>query len=109
MVTCDNDSIHRARPVRGSVDAHPVGDVWCGERYSPHDDPAERVRAVLKAFTADTAVNRPPEGAPCLLPGPPARPAADHRRTVDQHLVPTGLRAGLPGSRSEGGGGKVSG
>ncbi|WP_435109269.1 IS630 family transposase [Nocardiopsis synnemataformans] len=59
VVVCDNDSIHHARLVRQFVAAHRGLHVWFGARYSPHDNPAERVWAALKAYVANTAVSWP--------------------------------------------------
>jgi transposase len=59
VIICDNDSIHHARAVRGFVAAHPGVQVWYGARYSPHDNPAERIWAALKAFIANTATSWP--------------------------------------------------
>lgn len=77
VVVCDNDSIHHARLVRAFVAAHPGLHVWFGARYSPHDNPAERVWAALKAYVANTAVSRPGRRAtiPRLGQGPQADPA----------------------------------
>jgi hypothetical protein len=59
VVIVDNDSIHHARAVRDFVAAHPGVHVWFGARYSPHDNPVERIWAALKAFIANTAVTWP--------------------------------------------------
>jgi DDE superfamily endonuclease len=42
-VICDNDSIHHARKVTAYLDKHPRLELLYGARYSPHDNPAERV------------------------------------------------------------------
>jgi hypothetical protein len=42
-VICDNDSIHHARSVARYLDKHPRLELLYGARYSPHDDPVERV------------------------------------------------------------------
>ncbi|MEU2792648.1 IS630 family transposase [Streptomyces sp. NPDC007100] len=55
VVLCDNDSIHHARVIREFVAARPGLHLWYGARYSPHDNPTERVWAALKAFLANTA------------------------------------------------------
>ncbi|WP_196941533.1 IS630 family transposase [Streptomyces poonensis] len=59
VVLCDNDSIHHARAVREFVAGQPGLHLWYGARYSPHDNPVERVWAALKAFLANTAVTWP--------------------------------------------------
>jgi hypothetical protein len=59
VVVCDNDSIHHARLVRQFVADHPGLHLWFGARYSPHDNPTERVWAALKAYVANTAVGWP--------------------------------------------------
>ncbi|MEV4251516.1 IS630 family transposase [Streptosporangium canum] len=59
VVICDNDSIHHARDVVCYLQAHPRVEVLYGARYSPHDNPVERIWAALKAFIANTAVTWP--------------------------------------------------
>ena len=58
-VVCDNDSIHHARAVTAYVAGHPRLRLLYGARYSPHDNPVERIWAVLKAHLANTAVTWP--------------------------------------------------
>lgn len=58
-VICDNDQIHHARIVRDFVAAQPGLHLLFGARYSPHDNPAERIWAALKTFLANTAVTWP--------------------------------------------------
>ncbi len=58
-VACDNDSIHHARLMRQFVAQHRGLHLWFGARYSPHDNPTERVWAALKAYVANTAVSWP--------------------------------------------------
>lgn len=55
VVICDNDSIHHARTVRDFVAAHPGLHLWYSARYTPHDNPVERIWAALKAYLANTA------------------------------------------------------
>ena len=43
VVICDNDSIHHARAVTAYLDKHPRMELLYGARYSPHDNPVERV------------------------------------------------------------------
>ncbi len=50
-VICDSDSIH--------LKEHPRLEVLYGARYSPHDNPAERIWAGLKNYVASTAVSWP--------------------------------------------------
>ena len=59
VVICDNDSIHHARRVTRFLDEHPRLEVLYGARYSPHDNPAERIWAALKNHVANTAVTWP--------------------------------------------------
>jgi transposase len=59
VVICDNDSIHHARRVTRFLDEHPRLEVLYGARYSPHDNPAERIWAALKNYVANTAVTWP--------------------------------------------------
>jgi hypothetical protein len=56
---CDNDSIHHARAVTRYLDNHPRLELLYGARYSPHDNPAERIWAALKNYVANTAVTWP--------------------------------------------------
>jgi DDE superfamily endonuclease/Homeodomain-like domain len=58
-VICDNDSIHHARKVTAYLDKHPRLELLYGARYSPHDNPAERIRGALKNYVANTAVSWP--------------------------------------------------
>jgi transposase len=58
-VVCDNDSIHHAKAVTAYLDDHPRPRLLFGARYSPHDNPVERIRAALKAHIANTAVTWP--------------------------------------------------
>jgi len=59
VVICDNDSIHHARKVTTYLDKHPRLEVLYGARYSPHDNPAERIWGALKNHVANTAVSWP--------------------------------------------------
>ncbi|MFF5205245.1 IS630 family transposase [Streptosporangium sp. NPDC000396] len=59
IVICDNDSVHHARIVTGYLKEHPQLELLYGARYSPHDNPVERIWAALKAFIANTAVTWP--------------------------------------------------
>jgi transposase len=59
VVICDNDSIHHARKVTAYLDRHPRLELLYGARYSPHDNPAERIWAALKNYVANTAVSWP--------------------------------------------------
>ena len=59
VVICDNDSIHHARKVTAYLEKHPRLELLYGARYSPHDNPAERIWAVLKNYVANTAVTWP--------------------------------------------------
>jgi transposase len=58
-VICDNDSIHHARKVTAYLKQHPRLELLSGARYSPHDNPAERIWAALKNYVANTAVTWP--------------------------------------------------
>lgn len=58
-VICDNDSIHHAKAVTAYAADHPRLHLLFGARYSPHDNPVERVWAALKAYLANTAVTWP--------------------------------------------------
>jgi transposase len=59
VVICDNDSIHHARAVTRYLDKNPRLELLYGARYSPHDNPAERIWAALKNYVANTAVTWP--------------------------------------------------
>jgi transposase len=52
-VVCDNVIIHRSKLVQAWLAAHPRLVVWHGARYSPHDNPTERVWGALKAWLAN--------------------------------------------------------
>jgi hypothetical protein len=59
VVICDNDSIHHARKVTAYLDKHPRLELLYGARYSPHDNPVERIWGALKNYVANTAVTWP--------------------------------------------------
>jgi transposase len=59
VVICDNDSIHHARNVTAYLKQNPRLEVLYGARYSPHDNPVERIWAALKNYVANTAVTWP--------------------------------------------------
>jgi hypothetical protein len=59
VVICDNDTIHHARKVTAYLEDHPRLELLYGARYSPHDNPVERVWAALKNYVANTAVTWP--------------------------------------------------
>jgi transposase len=52
-VVCDNVIIHRSKLVQRWLAAHPRVVVVHGARYSPHDNPVERVWGALKAWLAN--------------------------------------------------------
>jgi transposase len=52
-VVCDNVIIHRSKLVKRWLAAHPRVLVLHGARYSPHDNPTERIWAALKAWLAN--------------------------------------------------------
>jgi transposase len=54
-VICDNVTIHHSKIVQRWLAAHPRLLVLHGARYSPHDNPVERVWGALKAWLANTA------------------------------------------------------
>jgi len=58
-VICDNDSIHHARTVTAYLKKQPRLELLYGARYSPHDNPAERIWGALKNYVANTAVSWP--------------------------------------------------
>ena len=51
---CDNVIIHHSKIVQRWLAAHPRVVVLHGARYSPHDNPVERIWATLKAWLADS-------------------------------------------------------
>jgi transposase len=53
VVICDNVIIHRSKIVKLWRKSHPRLLVLHGARYSPHDNPAERVWGALKAWLAN--------------------------------------------------------
>ena len=70
-VICDNDIIHHARKVTRYLEEHPRLELLYGARYSPHDNPAERIWGALTGSDAG------------------------HRRALDQPLAASRLRAEL--------------
>jgi transposase len=58
-VICDNDSIYHAGNVTAYLQQHPRLELLYGARYSPHDNPAERIWWALKNYAANTAVSWP--------------------------------------------------
>jgi transposase len=53
-VVCDNVIIHHSKLVKRWLATHPRLLVLHGSRYSPHDNPTERVWAALKAWLANS-------------------------------------------------------
>jgi transposase len=53
-VICDNVIIHRSKTVGRWLAAHPRVVVLHGARYSPHDNPVERIWGALKAWSANS-------------------------------------------------------
>jgi transposase len=53
-VVCDNVIIHHSKLVKRWLATHPRLRVLHGARYSPHDNPTERVWAALKAWLANS-------------------------------------------------------
>jgi transposase len=53
-VVCDNVIIHRSKIVQRWLAAHPRLRVLHGARYSPHDNPVERIWGSLKAWLANS-------------------------------------------------------
>jgi transposase len=51
-MVCDNVIIHHSKIVQRWLAAHPRVVVLHGARYSPHDNPVERIWGVLKAWLA---------------------------------------------------------
>ena len=54
-VICDNDSTHHSTHTRRWLQEHPRLLLLTGARYSPQDNPVERIWAVLKRWSANTA------------------------------------------------------
>jgi transposase len=54
VVVCDNVIIHRSKIVQQWLATHPRLRVLHGARYSPHDNPVERIWAALKAWLANS-------------------------------------------------------
>jgi transposase len=53
-VVCDNVIIHHSKIVQRWLATHPRIVVLHGARYSPHDNPVERIWAALKAWLANS-------------------------------------------------------
>ena len=51
---CDNVIIHRSRIVQAWLASHPRVRVLHGARYSPHDNPVERIWGALTAYLANS-------------------------------------------------------
>src|SRR5207253_9974527 len=94
-VICDNDIIHHARKVTRYLGRHPRLELLYGARYSPHDNPAERIWAALKNYVANTAVTWPGRLRQIHSFFRSRSPDAGHRRALDQPLAATGLRTEL--------------
>jgi hypothetical protein len=59
VVICNNDSSCHARTVTAYLERHPRLELLYGARYSPHDNPVERIWAALKNYVVGTAVSCP--------------------------------------------------
>jgi transposase len=53
-MVCDNVIIHRSKKVNAWLATQPRLRLLYGARYSPHDNPVERVWGVLKAYLANS-------------------------------------------------------
>ena len=53
-VVCDNVIIHHSKIVARWLATHPRVVVLHGARYSPHDNPVERIWGALKAWLANS-------------------------------------------------------
>jgi transposase len=53
-VICDNVIIHHSKIVQRWLATHPRILVLHGARYSPHDNPVERIWGALKAYLANS-------------------------------------------------------
>jgi transposase len=54
VVVCDNVIIHHSKIVQRWLATHPRIRILHGARYSPHDNPTERIWAALKAWLANS-------------------------------------------------------
>jgi hypothetical protein len=92
---CDNVIIHRSKLVNRWLATHQRLRVLHGARYSPHDNPTERVWAALKAWLANTPTltiqGRSARFTRSCASGRDAD--ADHRRTTQLTLAARGIRA----------------
>lgn len=50
----DNVVIHRSKKVQAWLAGHPRFRLLYGARYSPHDNPVERIWGALKAYLANS-------------------------------------------------------
>jgi transposase len=70
-VVCDNMIIHHSKIVQRWLAAHPRVVVLHGARYSPHDNPVERIWGVLKAWLATSSTQILATAAPSSSPWMP--------------------------------------
>jgi transposase len=108
VVVCDNVIIHRSKLVCAWLADHPRILVLHGARYSPHDNPVERIWGALKAWLAnspDPDHGRADPPSPRLLPAALTSPTDGHCRAPQLTLAPRQLRteppAGCLGGKSD--------
>ncbi|TQM85436.1 DDE superfamily endonuclease [Saccharothrix saharensis] len=93
-VVCDNGSIHHSGITRRWLAKHPRLMLIQGAKYSPQDNPVERVcrtQAVDRQHRTRHH-GRPRPADPRLLPQPHRRTDTHHRRTLDLTLATRGVR-----------------
>jgi transposase len=94
-VVCDNVSIHRSKIVQRWLGTHPRLRVLHGARYSPHDNPVERIWGALKAWLANNptlTIQGRVRQVHAFFRQRTATAAGD-RRTAQLTVAPRGLRA----------------
>jgi transposase len=105
-VVCDNVIIHHSKIVQRWLAAHPRVVVLHGARYSPHDNPVERIWGALKAWLATsptlTIQGRLRQVHAFFRQRSPTQILATAAPSSSPWM-PEGLHAELPGGRLAGG------
>jgi len=87
-VVCDNVIIHHSKLVQRWLASHPRVQVLHAARYSPHDNPTERIWGVLKAWLANNPTS--------TIQGRIRQVHAFFRARSPAQLLATAAPSGLP-------------